>query len=108
VDVPPPPGGPLTYESYVQSPPMSGMAVASLVTGILALVFNICVLSLSIPLAVLAVIFGFVAKSRANQGEVSGKGLAIAGIVCGCVVLGFLAIVGLIAAALFGVAVFFR
>lgn len=64
----------------------NGFAVASLVLGIVGIPFFCTVL---VPL--LAVVFGGIAVSQinANQGNNSGgKGLAIAGIVCGVVGLG--------------------
>lgn len=63
------------------SRPTNGLATASLVLGILGLFIPI--------LGVLAVIFGSIGISKANQGA-SGKGLAIAGLVLG--ILGTLAL----------------
>jgi Domain of unknown function (DUF4190) len=56
----------------------NGLAVASLVCGIIGL------LIFSFILGPLAVIFGGVGLSRANRGA-SGRGLAIAGIVLGVI-----------------------
>jgi Co/Zn/Cd efflux system component len=59
---------------------VSGLAVASLVCGILAFfVFGIV-------LGILAIIFGGVALSKIRKNpEVSGRGMAIAGLVLGIV-----------------------
>src|SRR6476660_8325803 len=69
------------YAAPMVSPPTSGMAVASLVCGVL---FFIPI----IP-AILAVIFGIIALSQTRNGRASGRGLAIAGLICGGVSLLF-------------------
>ncbi len=55
----------------------NGMAVASLVCGCVGFIFFL-------P-AILAIIFGFVARSqiRRSHGSQGGEGLALAGIICG-------------------------
>ena len=70
-----------------------GMAIASLVLGILALVgCLIPVLNIvSIILGIIAIILGIVALRAIKQGRAGGKGMAIAGIV-----LSILAILGAI------------
>lgn len=55
-----------------------GMAIASMVLGILGLVFW-CVPILNLILAVLALIFGIVVMHKKS----TGKGMGIAGFVCG-------------------------
>lgn len=55
-----------------------GMAIASMVLGILGLVFW-CVPILNLILAVLALIFGIVVMHKKS----AGKGMGIAGFVCG-------------------------
>lgn len=69
---------PPPYGGYPQPRPGNGMAIASLVCGIIGF------LVLGVILGPLALIFGGVGLSRANQGA-SGKGMAIAGIVLGAV-----------------------
>ena len=69
-----------------------GLAIASLVTGIVGFfVFGI-------PLGILATIFGAIALSRTSKNpELSGKGLAIAGLILGIVdIIGALIAVSLI------------
>jgi len=61
------------------------MALASMILGIVSIVL-FCVWYLAIPAAVLAIILGFVAKSKMVPGQ-SGSGQATAGIVCGFIAL---------------------
>ena len=67
--------------TYAYSPPTNSLAVASLVTGILS--WLLC------PFvgAVLAVIFGHVARGQIKQRGEGGGGMAIAGLVLGYVYL---------------------
>lgn len=58
-----------------------GLAVASMVLGILALVLSCCVPYLPILLALLAVVLGGVSLAK----KMGGKGMAIAGLVCGII-----------------------
>src|SRR4051794_6025673 len=63
-------------------PESIGMSVAGMVLGIISVVI-FCLWFISIPLAIMAIIFGSIGV---NQG---GKGMGIAGIVCGiaCIVI---------------------
>jgi Domain of unknown function (DUF4190)/N-terminal domain of toast_rack, DUF2154 len=80
---PPPPPRPTTAR-----PKVSGFAVASLVLGILGFT---CLFMLG---SVLAIIFGFIARSeiRRSKGARSGTGMANAGIVLGIVMLALVAV----------------
>jgi hypothetical protein len=94
VEAPPPPPLPPSPPSL----PTSGLAIASLVTGIGGLFL--------LPLigSILAVIFGYMARREIRQrpDEISGDGLALAGIVIGWIGVG-LALIGLlIAGGVFG------
>ncbi len=60
-----------------------GLGIASMVCGIIALVFSCCLYYVSIPLSIIAVILGGVAIAKKN----SGKGMAIAGLVTGIIAL---------------------
>ena len=61
----------------------NGQAVAALVLGITSIVF--CWWGLfALAQVVLAVVFGCMGMSKASRGA-SGHGLAVAGLVCGCV-----------------------
>ncbi len=76
----PPPG----YAPQGGPPPGNGMAVAALVLGILALV--LCIVPfLNWILAILGVVFGALGMSKANKIGGKGKGLAITGLILGCV-----------------------
>ncbi|WP_409492759.1 DUF4190 domain-containing protein [Amycolatopsis sp. cmx-11-12] len=66
-------------QTYVR-PPDQGMAVASLVCSLIGLI--IC-----FP-AILGIIFGHIALSKAKRGEAGGKGMAQAGMIVGYVVTG--------------------
>ncbi len=98
-----PPGG---YGGYGQQPGYppakqgSGLAIAALVVGILAVLSGITVLG-GILLGLVAIVLGAIASSKAKKGTGGGRGMAIAGIVLG--VLG-LVIAGAIIA--LGVSIF--
>ena len=70
-------------------PRTSGMAIASMVLGITAVVsppFScLCCCVPGVVLAVLAIVFGHTARGqiRSSQGMLSGNGMALAGLVCG-------------------------
>lgn len=67
-------------------PPTSGLAIASMVLGIVSVVFGCCWCTygvISIPSGIAACIMGFIALNQINSGAASGKGMAIAGLVCG-------------------------
>ena len=71
-----------TNEMNQQNEPKSaGLAIASMVLGILALVLSCCVPYLPIILALLAVVLGGVSLAKKQD----GKGMAIAGLVCGII-----------------------
>jgi Na+/melibiose symporter-like transporter len=76
----------------------SGVAIASLVLGIISIVL-FCISYVSIPCAVLAIVLGALGRSKAASGEAGGKGVATAGIVMGVVAiaLALLAIAGVMA-----------
>jgi hypothetical protein len=84
---PPPPPAPPAIQ------PTNGMAVASLVLGILSLLLFFTIVPPFI-LGALAVIFGALGLSKAKQGA-PNKGLAVAGLICGGV--GILAAIAFIA-----------
>jgi hypothetical protein len=60
----------------------SGLAVASLVLGIVGVFIN--------PLSILAIIFGAIAMSQTGRNpNLKGRGMAVAGLVLGIVVAAF-------------------
>lgn len=79
----------------------NGLAVAALVTGIIALVLSWIpgINLLSIVLGIAALITGFMALRAANEPGGTGRGMAIGGVVCGALGLLFAVLiwVGLVA-----------
>lgn len=70
-----------------------GFAIASMVCGIVGIVF-FCVFYLSMILAVLAIIFGaLVLNDNKKNGTNTGRGMAIAGLVLGIVTIGLAVII---------------
>jgi len=67
-----------------------GLAVASMVCGILAIVPGCCCGFFGLPLSVAALVMGVVSimQINASGGQLGGKGMAIAGTVCGSVAVG--------------------
>ncbi len=99
----PQPAAPLmAYGGYAHAgagTPPSGFAVASLVLGIVALPSTL-LYCLGVPCALLAVIFGHIARGRARRNVGGGAGMALAGLICGYIVLSIvilLVVVGAIA-----------
>lgn len=87
---PPNPMNPMGPGGYPPSPPgNNGLAVAALVCGILAIIPGCCCGLLGIPLSIAAVVMGLVAMNQINAsgGMQGGRGLAIAGLVCGGVAI---------------------
>jgi hypothetical protein len=72
----------------------SGLAVASLVLGIVGVFIN--------PLSILAIIFGAIAMSQTGRNpNLKGRGMAVAGLVLGIVVAAFWIIIIIIAGSAF-------
>lgn len=72
----------------VQSGASSGLAVAALVCGVLALLVSLCGFALiplvfSTPLGIAGLVLGSIAMSKVKQGTGGGRGLALAGLICG-------------------------
>lgn len=61
----------------------AGLAIASMVLGIVALVVSCCFYYISIPCAIIGIILAGVSL----KGQRAGKGMAIAGLVCSIVSL---------------------
>ncbi len=74
--------------------PGRGLAIASMVLGIVALAL-FCVIYLAIPCAIIGLALGGVALRKAKKANV-GSGMAVAGITCSCVALGILIVLAII------------
>ncbi len=85
---PPPPGGPYPPPYYAPSRPTNGMAIASMVLGIVWIYWIG---------SVLALVFGYIAKRQIAERNEAGGGMATAGIVLGWVGIGALVLVVVIA-----------
>jgi len=72
-----------------ETPKTHGLAIASMILGILSLITSLVYLYAVIAFAVLAIIFGAVAFSKINGAptKYKGKGMAAAGIFCGILAL---------------------
>jgi Domain of unknown function (DUF4190) len=94
--MPQPPSGQDPYQplapQYMPPPPMpgqvpggggtNGLAIGSMVSGIVSLLLFCCTL-LSGPAGIAAVVLGLVSLNQINQRRQEGKGMAIAGIATG-------------------------
>jgi hypothetical protein len=75
------------YPAQGPSGPTDQLATISLVCGIVSLPASCCCGIFALPASIGAVVCGIVALGKINksQGTIGGRGLAIAGIVCGSV-----------------------
>jgi hypothetical protein len=91
-DAPPPgyPGAPgqlLAYGGYAPPvSPSSGMAIASMILGILSLPL-LSAYCFGVLCAIVAIVLGHVARGKAARNEAGGAGMALAGLICGYVSL---------------------
>jgi lysylphosphatidylglycerol synthetase-like protein (DUF2156 family) len=85
---PPPPGYPPGAYPGHQPPPAQGgsvgLAIASMICGIISLIC-FCAWYISMPLAIIAIILGVIAKNQAERGQAGGRGMALAGLICGSI-----------------------
>jgi Domain of unknown function (DUF4190) len=90
--VPPPPGAYAPMSAAYAAPRTDGLAIASLVIGILSIVCTVA--CLGIVLGPTAAIMGFISRQRvaSSGGALGGGTLAVIGLVLG--ILGFVASVG--------------
>lgn len=67
------------------------MGVIALILGIAAIPL-VCCVYLGIPLGIAAIVLGWIGKRKAERGEATNRGQAVAGLICGAVavVLGVL------------------
>jgi hypothetical protein len=94
---PPPPGFPPGQNPpYSYGAPMPakapGMAVASMVLGILSVTIGLCLWFLP-ALPILAVVFGHIALSKIAAQRLPGRGMALTGLITGYVGLGISALI---------------
>lgn len=80
----PPPSAPYGYSPYAPTQGTNGLAIASMVLGILWLYWIG---------SILAIIFGFIAQSRIKERNQGGKGMATAGLILGFIGMGTLVLV---------------
>lgn len=113
-----PPQPPYTNNQYYQQPPYQnqqfyqarppympqqptnggyGLAIASMVLGIIGILFSCCLWFISIPCGILSLIFGIIALIK----RMPGKGMAITGIVLSAITIGLSLLYGFYAATLF-------
>ena len=83
--------------------PNQGLAIASLVLGICSIVFGLLCCG-GFLFAIPAVVCGVMGIKQANRGQASGKGMAIAGVVMGGIVLALTVILLLVYLGMFFVA----
>ena len=69
--------------SYPPQSQSSGLAIASMVLGIVSLFF--CIWYIAIPCGILAIIFGVIAGNKAKAGLGGGEGMAKAGLIMGVI-----------------------
>jgi len=83
----------MTYEERPYQPAQtSALAIISLITGILAVIFTIlscvpCTLILALIFSLIAAILGFISliQIKNSEGALTGRGMAIAGLIAGLV-----------------------
>jgi len=81
---------PLGYQTRAHRPaqaPPTGLAIASMVLGIVAVFFSIlawCAWIITLPTTILAIVFGWIALNRSRPGD-GARGMAIAGLTLGLV-----------------------
>lgn len=78
---PPPPPGQHGYYPPPAPPPTNGKSIAALVLGILGII----VPYLGFILGIIAIIFGRISLNEIKQRGEQGKGLALAGFICGII-----------------------
>jgi hypothetical protein len=84
----PPPGAAYGYSPYAPTQSTNGLAIASMVLGILWIYWIG---------SILAIIFGFIAMSQIKERNQGGRGMATAGLVLGFIGIGTLVLVIVIA-----------
>jgi len=73
-------------------PPNNGLAVASLITGILSLPTMCLFVPIGVCLAIAGIVTGIIGLNKVKHGTGGGKGMALAGLICSIVSLAFIVI----------------
>jgi uncharacterized protein DUF4190/zinc ribbon protein len=96
----PPAGRPTTYGSSANS----NLAVAGMILGIVAVVFDFIPFGIfiAIPCGILAVIFGVMSLGQIRRGEAQGRGFAITALTTGIVSLGIVLFFFLVVGSIIG------
>ena len=83
------PGAPPAYYPQATGPKNDGMSIAALVCGISGLA-TLVLCGIGIVPAILGVVFGIIGKKKVEQsgGALQGRGMALAGAICGAVAIG--------------------
>lgn len=93
----PPPGGQPTPGGGYPGQPSNGLGVTALILGIAAIPL-VCCFYIGVPLGIVAVVLGWLGKQKAERGEATNRGQAMAGLICGAVavVLGILLLLAVV------------
>ena len=82
---PPPAPGPYAYAqppAYPAKPKTNGLALASMILGILGVTIGLCLLAFPV-MPILAVVFGHIGLNQIRKTGAQGRGFAITGLVTG-------------------------
>ncbi|MCQ0023465.1 DUF4190 domain-containing protein [Streptomyces somaliensis DSM 40738] len=84
---PPPYAAPAPAYGMPAAQPSNGLGTAGLVLGIIGIVCNLTVALwlVGVVLGILAIIFGAIGRGKANRGEATNRGAAMAGLVTGII-----------------------
>lgn len=85
---------PVNYQQpsgYVNQQPTNGLAIASMICGIVGLM-SMCVYGFGAIGGILAIIFGHIARGQIRRGQGQGDGMAVAGLIMGYIAVGLVAV----------------
>ncbi|MEV0896191.1 DUF4190 domain-containing protein [Actinoplanes sp. NPDC049802] len=88
MSIPPPPPPPFHGEPGGMSPSASdnSQGLIAMILGIVSIP-ALCCFYLGVPLALAAIVLGFLGKQKADRGLAGNRGQAVAGIACGIATL---------------------
>ena len=82
-----------------------GLSIAAMVCGICSLAFCIPILNyLTLPVGIVGLVLSIIAMKKCNRGEATGKGMAIAGLICSIVGIALWVVIILIIGIIFAAA----